>query len=1140
MFKHSLIILILFTLFSCGGGGGSSETKNITPPNGNANDNDSWTAKKPVYTGIRDSYEITQSNSSETAFNVVESLDLLNMLAFGDEYSHFYFLKENQSEALSDDAVCESGSVSTTEVEPQKKIEVKYDHCQIDGTEINGTLRAINNAGTNDVTILPNISIKDIATGEIESLNGYLTVTPSDSAVFHLIISSSSGEQLWFDNFKINISLYGDNYGMYFDGDIYISDKGKLSISTSELGHSLYSSEYYTSIIKITSNEEITLNLQLQHLLEVQSSEQFIPVTIPLTSYPENLFNDANIAPQAVITNEESSVDRNSELQLSSLNSFDEDYDFLTFYWEVTSKPDGSLENLTRASVLTFSADLPGDYTIRLTVEDSSGSSSFTDTVVTVLKNIPEGNISFSQSENYISQNFNASVNLDNDQFDGPFSYRLKYGPANMKISSEGSISWDGLIPDFGKPTDVNFAIYIENEHKNAVLTKTVTLKSSSDVITEKRTDSAYVYWNNSFQTAKNNTDSIYFGGGNLSQFIVEGTNLKLKDNVLISELGNAKVNYQAVSDVDSDGTDDYWFSYIDSEKEEYLVLWKNGKTGIINEFLSFENITSDYISLQFIDFNMDGNRDLFVSNPEFGTKIINVSNKEEVLTLESFHRDFDQVCDFNSDGYLDFAYSNKVLDIKNNETLYESDYYFQTVNVDGDNNCEIVYINENEELVLSYINEVKERVIFDIAVFQRNRTSITVGNFDGEIGDEVLISGNIIEQGIGTFYSIFMISNLSSENLISQAITIDEEIELNALYSVNAIADLDNDGRDELIFTTFDYSKSLSQHKSYSIENNSIVQEYSSLAYSNAQFNIADWQEDDTLTFLSSGINSVVAKSKIDLPVDYLLTSSDPKAVSSENSTTYIYKSQHPGTHITKQDMYANEYWSVDIQQDNGFQVYDLKILPNGLLLAQFYNHSDSLISSYTGEILLTLPHKHSFGGTQFTYYSNENFDYYASMRTQSLLKIESDNTLAEITNDTITSLLQSSNHYTFAQYDNDLLPELIIYSTFNKTYKVLDLTTGEEEVNSDLHDGNVEKYSNVSSKALLQCFTWDNDCRNFISNEQREDGFEVVDKFTGTIIWRSPSFGRHILGVKFRKEDNKIYSGLSFFDGYIYTFKN
>ena len=125
---RSVFLCLSFVLISaCGGGGGSgpSSTSPTSPSTPDLPDT-GWTATKPTYTGMRTSYAIDNKNVVETVHSTLESLDLLTSLAFADQVSSFYFIAENQSNALSGEASCESGSFTEDEVEPQKRLELNY------------------------------------------------------------------------------------------------------------------------------------------------------------------------------------------------------------------------------------------------------------------------------------------------------------------------------------------------------------------------------------------------------------------------------------------------------------------------------------------------------------------------------------------------------------------------------------------------------------------------------------------------------------------------------------------------------------------------------------------------------------------------------------------------------------------------------------------------------------------------------------------------------------------------------------------------------------------------------------------------------------------------------------------------------
>ena len=422
MFRLSFVIFLCCTLLSCGGGGESSDTNN-SPATGNSNNNNSWSPKKPVYSGKRETYEILPSNVSETMINIIESLDFLNMFAFGDEYSHFYFLSENSNSILDDDISCVGGTITRTEVEANKKFEVAYSKCLIGGIEINGTVRVI--ADGSKVTVIPNITMLDGSKTENSSVSGYFELPNAYSALFHLIIETNE-EQLWFDEVKLNVHQLESDWGIDYQGDIYISDAGKLSISTTDNGNKGYDTPN-TLKLSISANVEIDLVALLQESFTFTYSDDYIAVTIPLTGDFDGYSNDQiNQAPQAIVFPELLEIDRNLPLNLSAIKSIDPNFDPLTVKWELLSDPDSIQWQVNSDHTATFSSDIPGEYIIKLTVHDLAGEVSSVEETVKVLKNAPKPSISYTQIDNYIGNEFNAHIILDNDELDGPFEYKLK------------------------------------------------------------------------------------------------------------------------------------------------------------------------------------------------------------------------------------------------------------------------------------------------------------------------------------------------------------------------------------------------------------------------------------------------------------------------------------------------------------------------------------------------------------------------------------------------------------------------------------------------------------------------------------------------------------------------------------------
>lgn len=90
--------------------------------------------------------------------------------------------------------------------------------------------------------------------------------------------------------------------------------------------------------------------------------------------------NNESIAPE----NDNSIVNVGNAIQFSGANSSDPEGDNLTYLWEVTSAPSGSAPTLVNEETVTldFTADLVGEYTISLTVDDGNGNQSTADVTI--------------------------------------------------------------------------------------------------------------------------------------------------------------------------------------------------------------------------------------------------------------------------------------------------------------------------------------------------------------------------------------------------------------------------------------------------------------------------------------------------------------------------------------------------------------------------------------------------------------------------------------------------------------------------------------------------------------------------------------------------------------------------------------
>ncbi|WP_375579249.1 PKD domain-containing protein [Marivirga tractuosa] len=178
---------------------------------------------------------------------------------------------------------------------------------------------------------------------------------------------------------------------------------------------------------------------------------------------------NVNEAPEAIITdsnnqsiapsNDNNVINVGNTFQLTGANSTDPEGDDLTYLWEVTAAPANSVPTLSNAETanLDFTADLPGEYTITLTVDDGNGNES-----------IAEVTIEAEVQPVIIDENFDENSTLENIYDDSSLpDYRvvsdiainalLTINPGvkiefvenvGFNVSSEGSLSAIGTESD--------------------------------------------------------------------------------------------------------------------------------------------------------------------------------------------------------------------------------------------------------------------------------------------------------------------------------------------------------------------------------------------------------------------------------------------------------------------------------------------------------------------------------------------------------------------------------------------------------------------------------------------------------------------------------------------------------------------
>jgi hypothetical protein len=1159
MLKNISYCFISLLLLACGGGGDSSTSNSQSSlPN---SIQIGWDLKKPQYSGSTDVYQVSQVNANEVTASVIESLDFLNIFAFGEYNNSLLFLSDNNDFIIDDDAVCETGSVTTEEIQPNERIEIIYNNCVTDGTKTHGSIKLkVKNAIKNEYYIIPSLTLEELSSGETSELSGYVEVEDSNSAIYHLLITSGPNEQLWFDNFVLTNNRFFNEYGVFYSGDIYISDQGKLVVQTNTLGQSVSNTndiDTYSTNLTISGTNDIILDVEIQNKITMFFSDEFLPAVIPLTTSFDSIYSETNLPPTAVISSDSMVVDRGESLQISALNSRDPDGDLLTFDWDVISKPNDSEAILLQSYQPTFSANQPGEYVVQLTVTDTLGEVSITNVNLEVLKNKPEGQIELTNENNFIGSDFIAQIELENDELDGPYNYKIKYGPANMAVSSDGQITWDGFMPDYGFSTDVNFAIYVENEHKNSVVTKTITMNSVYNPIMERRTANRDILNKGTIQVKNGSVTEIYFGEGSssISKLVIDNDKLTVEDKTFITDIDSGSIAYQAISDVNSDGVVDYWYT-LNDDSSQIKVMWLNGHTKETNEFLTEEVGNSHGLGIQLVDYDRDGSQELVLSSRSLDSRIISIDSKELITTIPGLRGKYSEACDLNQDGYIDFIAADSVIDAKNSQIIPGTEsistninFKFGIVNHKASNKCNLIY-KVGDDIVTYDVNSQVTKTIYERPIpFYYYRYQI--GNFDGDDNAEVLIT-------VGKPYGneLFLINDLLDENVTITQLSLHEDIEEFDIRVNNpittrlkVIADIDGDGLDELLVRDFrEPLDGVFQYGAYNIIENVITPLYTSDIESTKYFSIYHWAEDDTLTMIS---DSSFAISNINLPLAIYNLNSNLFDISIEDNKIYTYISID-NRHLVKQDVLGNEIWRVDVQQDSVFGIDKIKTLDNGLILTEHYPGVFTIFSPQSGQVLSSFPVQISQSDINpfMVQYSTNDFDYIANYDAQNLIKIDKNYNITAY-DDSHTELNRLHEKmdfslYTFVQLDDDPLLELVVYEyTGNFRYKALDLANMTIEPPSDLFDGVVHESTNIGLNYLLKCFEWDNKCQNAISHlpfskSRNKSRYQVVDKLTGTVIWSSPLFGSTIENIHFKRTASKIETGISFFEGDVITFKN
>lgn len=1116
LYRISFCVLAMTLVVACGGGGAeNNQPTNSGKPSVPVTDLD-WATVKPDYKGMRTDYPITAANASETVYSVLESLDLLHSFAFAENYSNFSLFEFDDAIFVGDTVNCVSGSVTSKEVEVQKKLETKYNQCQIDNVRADGLVRAVLDAN-NAITILLQLTLTEMVSGKTSTLSGYYKMSDQDNAIYNILIDNGQDGQLFFEDFSASVKLSYSEFGINYQGRLYVSDFGALQISTEAIGEapSFPNNGPVFSRIKVTGDQPLFIDVVLQNHANYQYSEGHLPVQLSLRAEQAVVFDDTNESPVAVISSESDSINRGTTLRLSAEQSSDPDYDPLSFVWEVVDQPQEGDARISQQSVALFDASVPGDYTLRLTVTDLKGKASNSETIVRVLKNKPQGEVVV-PAQNVIGESFSSHIHLDNDVLDGPFQYSIQYGPANMQVDADGNVLWDGVIPDYGVPVDVNFAVSVSNDDRSTLLVSKVTLSSSA------KPTVTYYNQNVSTHLTGNRAGNYYTYSGYVSKLSVTDGRLFSTPLDFIRENSDAEIHVHDVSDFNQDGMDDFLLTSIDHVNKKYEVKWRDGNSGVEHTIVSFDRMLSSFFSASLLDYDLDGRDEIFIHRDSYHNAIYDLSGDLIVTTnLPNSAGYFQESCDFNGDGYLDLIDTRynfeEVYELKSGQKLQDlpSNLFFVKDGVS--HGCQYVAAQkENSELIHVDTVNGTTRLLASMPEFKSSQIKIFSGDFDGDGEDEVLVDGYAYPNGE---YSLF-VDNIFSDSPVRREVSFPVEVDIPQVD----VVDIDKDGKSEILVSSIYYINGSTPYPAMavSLQGSDFKMVYHSENRINTELNVEHWSDEKGIVL---GGQSTSSGFIVSIDVDGLLSKAEfdanQSAVSVTSSGTFIY-TRSDANSVTKFDMQGNYQWTEDLSQYGQYYHFarNMTSLSNGMLYVSSFD-TRLLMHPLSGQVMLAADARGSGASRHVTFLGHDGIYYIADPVTYSLMRVSSDYRVSAFTSSVVEEILSGASSYSFAQLDQDPQPELIAYGN-STNYRVLDTKTLTEEAYSDVFSGTLE-INNRPTNTVLDCFDWDNQCRNFIEADMNR--FRVIDKTTGIVIWQSPYIG-NMGSIDFLRMDNKVHS--------------
>jgi len=1129
------VIFIVCTLTACGGSEGNSETSLISkdPP--------LITLIKPNYSGTMQLKPIASDQAAKLALDLTIGFDLLHVMSFADVYEYFLIHpSDGDASDESSDINCSSGTASITEVS-LKHVEVNYNQCAQGGVVANGLLNLyvtrVNDSQLMDMDIIPDLTMVDKASGEILNISGYIQVRQTNvsdfehQATYQILLTNEENEQLYFNNFTAKVSSWGDRYGIDYSGEILSTEYGKLFIDTTKL----YDSDVMGFDLTISAENTAFISVLLGKQLSIDTNPDSLSLIIDLNNIPESFFDDVNESPQAELTASITSSERMSNIAISATNSSDPDLDLLDYQWTITSAPINATWTIENNASPNFSANLPGEYSIQLTVTDAQGLKSSVTTLINIEKSAPDFSIFLDTNIVSVDTIASGQVSLNNDEYDGPFEYNVVYGPFGMSIDVEGQIQWPAHIMDFGTTTDVNFAIAVSNSDKTVTMPSVLSVTSAPSFVE----NNAFKDIRNILPTAWNSTKQVFSHQGKeqllgaIDFFNTFSSHTFLNDNNLIDvELAKSSLpdgySYAASYDVNKDGIIDHFLGAENVINGEYYWdLWlQDGGSGALNKVLTMNNQLSTinkFGYFTFDDIDGDGELEMTISTYLNYGQVRKVHSYDLTsfaleTTIEAINGEHVGYCDIDQDGVNDVITSNEIYSLKTGNLI--------TKTVTEGEDIQLVKTG-NSCLLLSSNNIYKfdDGSLVSLPTVIENR--FFVGNFDNDIDQEVLFTESQSFQNDKWFLgNIDSDGNISKTPLSTPDNVNFEDYDTNfGFHGVLAVIDFNGDSVDELlVFGTHNNIQGLS---AISLQGNNLVEKYSGTTFDydyDGLVNIAQYHQDNTVTVnkTDAAIRFNGASHWVDFGKDDGWAGGDILTTEVVNDKLFYYASLPYPVYdggIAKYDSDGVMLWSNSI--DTSFYT-DITLTKESLLIQE--NEIAYIVNKATGDVTNA-----NFGSLMS---SPEHFSFQIFLDKSTYVFYQLENNLLStvLNNDDFNYWGNNLNiplneNVQFIQYDDDEQVEVIFnYYHLNEEgtnvikYDIVDGLSWEKET---LTLGLSGYQSEDSFGVELQtCFIADSTCRNKITSQNNH--IEIRDKMTNKLIYQSPEYPSNIQDLAIRHDIN------------------